>query len=148
MSPVQTIASFWFRTWISRTITPRPGFEVGRLSLTHQRTLSVSPTMTGPRNFQVRPRKASADSVKMAVATMIEEVELNGYQLAWLAPESEASRAQIACDRILWQAGLGASIEELEAPVFIASLREIRDRMKREWNIQLPTFHHRKTGEI
>ena len=91
---------------------------------------------------------AQRNRIRDAVATMIEEVELNGYQLAWLAPESEASRAQIACYRILWEAGLGASIEELEAPVFISSLREIRDRMKRESDNQLPTIHQRKTGEI
>lgn len=77
-----------------------------------------------------------------AVVTMIEKVELNGYQLAWLAPDSNASRAQIECDRTLWQAGLGASTEELEKPVFVASLRGIRSRMKEEWGIELPSFHH------
>ncbi|MBN9459938.1 MAG: diiron oxygenase [Burkholderiales bacterium] len=86
--------------------------------------------------------------VRDAVVTMIEKVELNGYQIAWLAPESEASSAQIESDRILWQAGLGASIEELEKPVFVSSLREIRDRMKREWDIDLPTFYHPRTGKI
>ena len=91
---------------------------------------------------------AQRDRIRDAVVTMIEEVELNGYQLAWLAPDSEASRAQIECDRVLWQAGLGASTEELEKPVFISSLRDIRDRMKREWDIQLPAFHHPKTGTI
>lgn len=83
-----------------------------------------------------------------AVVTMMEKVELKGYQLAWLAPDSEASRAQIESDRILWQGGLGASIEELEKPVFISSVRAIRDRMKREWGIQLPNFYHPKTGTI
>lgn len=91
---------------------------------------------------------AQRNQLRDAVVTMIEKVELNGYQLAWLAPDSEASRAQIESDRILWQAGLGASIEELEKPVFIASLREIRDRMKIEWDIQLPKFHHPRTGTI
>lgn len=91
---------------------------------------------------------AQRSQVRDAVVTMIEKVELNGYQLAWLAPDSDASRAQIECDRILWQAGLGASIEELEKPVLISSLRDIRDRMKREWDIQLPVFFHPKTGEI
>lgn len=86
--------------------------------------------------------------VRDAVVTMIEKVELNGYQLAWLAPESEASRAQIECDRILWKAGLGASTEELEKPILISSLRDIRDRMKREWDIELPVFYHPKTGAI
>ena len=88
------------------------------------------------------------DQVRDAVVTMIEKVELNGYQLAWLAPDSNASRAQIECDRTLWQAGLGASTEELEKPVFVASLRGIRSRMKEEWGIELPSFHHPRTGKI
>jgi len=91
---------------------------------------------------------AQRDRIRDAVVTMIEEVELNGYQLAWLAPESEASRAQVDSDRILWQAGLGASVEELEKPVFISSLRDIRHRMKSEWDILLPAFFHPKTGTI
>ncbi len=91
---------------------------------------------------------AQKSRVRDAVATMIEQVELNGYQLAWLAPESEAARSQIESDRVLWQAGLGASVEELEKPVFIASLRRVRDRMESEWGIRLPKFFHAKTGEI
>ncbi|OGA39857.1 MAG: hypothetical protein A3G26_11915 [Betaproteobacteria bacterium RIFCSPLOWO2_12_FULL_65_110] len=91
---------------------------------------------------------AQRGQVRDAVVTMIEKVELNGYQLAWLAPDSNASRDQIEGDRILWQAGLGASVEELEKPVLISSLRAIRDRMKREWDIHLPVFHHPKTGQI
>ena len=91
---------------------------------------------------------AEKNRVREAVATMIEQVELNGYQLAWLAPDSPASRAQIDSDRILWQGGLGASTEELEKPVFLASLRRIRDRMDSEWGIRLPKFFHPKTGEI
>ncbi|TRZ99946.1 MAG: hypothetical protein D4R84_01175 [Rhodocyclaceae bacterium] len=91
---------------------------------------------------------AEKNRVGEAVATMIEQVELNGYQLAWLAPDSPASRAQIDSDRILWQGGLGASTEELEKPVFLASLRRIRDRMDSEWGILLPKFFHPKTGEI
>lgn len=91
---------------------------------------------------------AQKDRVRDAVVTMVEQVELNGYQLAWLAPESESARTQIESDRILWRAGLGASTEELEKPVFIAALRRIRDRMDNEWGIRLPKFFHAKTGEI
>lgn len=91
---------------------------------------------------------AQKNRVREAVVTMIEQVELNGYQLAWLAPESVSSRAQIEGDRILWRGGLGASTEELEKPVFVASLRRIRDRMDSEWGIRLPKFFHAKTGEI
>ncbi len=91
---------------------------------------------------------AQKNRVRDAVATMIERVELNGYQLAWLAPDSEAARTQIESDRVLWQAGLGASVEELEKPVFIASLRRVRERMAAEWGIRLPKFFHAKTGEI
>jgi len=91
---------------------------------------------------------AQKERVRETVITMIEQVELNGYQLAWLAPESAASRVQLEGDRILWRSGLGASTEELEKPVFIASLRHIRERMGNEWGIRLPKFYHPKTGEI
>ena len=50
---------------------------------------------------------------------MIEKVELNGYHSAWLAPDNPASRAEVEVDRITCEAGLGATIEELEKPVFV-----------------------------
>ncbi len=83
--------------------------------------------------------------VENAVITMIEKVELNGYHSAWLAPENPASRAEVEADRLTWEAGLGATVEEEEKPVFVASIVRIRERMK-AMGITLPTFHHPKIG--
>jgi hypothetical protein len=63
-----------------------------------------------------------------AVTTMIRDVEMNGYHSSWLAPDSEAARGEIEADRLTWEAGLGATVEELEKPVFVASVRNIRER--------------------
>ncbi len=86
--------------------------------------------------------RAQRDAVAQAVITMIEKVELNGYHTAWLAPDSAASRAEIATDRLTWEAGLGATVEELEKPVFIASIGRIRRQMQESWGIELPMFRH------
>ncbi len=83
--------------------------------------------------------------VENAVITMIEKVELNGYHSAWLAPENPASRAEVEADRLTWEAGLGATVEEVEKPVFVASIVRIRERMQ-AMGITLPTFHHDKIG--
>ncbi len=84
------------------------------------------------------------ERVRQAVITMIEKVELNGYHSAWLAPDSPASRAEVECDRLTWQAGLGATIEDLEKPVFVDSVRRIRGQMKEAWNMDIPLFTHPK----
>lgn len=85
--------------------------------------------------------------VEEAVITMIEKVELQGYHSSWLAPDNPASAAEMAADRITWEAGLGATVEEAEKPVFIDSLRRTRERMK-SLGINLPEFHHPKLGTI
>ena len=79
--------------------------------------------------------------------TMIEKVEMNGYHNSWLAPESEASQAEVDADRLTYEAGLGASIEELEKPIFIETIQRLRRRM-RKWGIELPPFSHPKLGTI
>jgi len=83
--------------------------------------------------------------MEAAVITMIEKVELNGYHSAWLAPENPASRAEVDADRITWEAGLGATVEEMEKPVFVESVVRIRERMK-GLGINLPVFEHPKIG--
>jgi hypothetical protein len=87
---------------------------------------------------------AELERVRQAVITMIEKVELNGYHSAWLAPETPASRVEVESDRITWEAGLGATVEELEKPVFIDSIQRIRRQMKESWGIELPLFTHPK----
>lgn len=85
--------------------------------------------------------------VEQAVITMIEKVELNGYHSAWLAPANPASDEEVRIDRETWEAGLGATVEELEKPVFVASVQRIRRQMA-PWGVNLPTFHHPKIGEF
>jgi len=85
---------------------------------------------------------AGRERVRDAVITMIEKVELNGYHSAWLAPDNPASRAEVECDRLTWEAGLGATVEELEKPVFVDSIRRIRRQMEEAWGLRLPEFSH------
>jgi hypothetical protein len=85
--------------------------------------------------------------VRQAVITMIEKVEMNGYHNSWLAPETPASKAEVEADRITYEAGLGSTVEEVEKPVFIATIRRLRRRM-RKWGIELPDFHHPKLGTV
>lgn len=85
--------------------------------------------------------------VRDAVITMVEKVELNGYHSAWLAPENPASLAEMEADRLTYEAGLGATVEEAEKPIFIETLKRVRDRM-RDLGIDLPSFSHPKLGTV
>jgi hypothetical protein len=91
--------------------------------------------------------EAELEVVKRAVEIMIGDVELNGYHSAWLAPDNPASRVEIEADRMTHAAGLGATTEELEKPVFIDSVKRIRRQME-PWGIRIKTFEHPKTGAI
>lgn len=82
--------------------------------------------------------------MRQAVITMIEKVELNGYHSAWLAPVTPSTAIEMAHDRLTWEAGLGAIVEELEKPVFAASIARIRSQMKSAWGIDIPMFRHHK----
>jgi hypothetical protein len=90
---------------------------------------------------------AELEIVKSAVETMIEKVELNGYHAAWLAPDNPASRAEMEADRLTYEAGLGATVEEDEKPIFVASVKRIREQME-PWGIRIKTFTHPKIGEL
>jgi ferritin-like protein len=85
--------------------------------------------------------------IENSVITMMEKVELNGYHSSWLAPENPASRAEVEADRITYDAGLGATVEEVEKPVFVATVQRIREQMK-ALGINLPPFSHPKLGVI
>lgn len=87
---------------------------------------------------------AEKQIMRQAVINMIEKVELNGYHSSWLAPDSPSSRDEMEVDRITNQAGLGATTEELEKPVFIKSIANVRTRMMAEWGIDIPMFTHPK----
>ena len=73
---------------------------------------------------------------------MIEAVELQGYHSSWLAPIPDS--AEVASDRLVYEAGLGATVEEVEKPVMSSSVAAIRERMLTEWGVELPMFSHPK----
>jgi hypothetical protein len=87
------------------------------------------------------------DVVARAMINTIEHVELTGYRVPWLAPDSEAARIEGDSDRICWAAGLGATVEEIEKPVFVATMQRIRSRMG-SMGVHLPMFHHAHIGEL
>lgn len=88
---------------------------------------------------------AELDVVRDKVVWMMEEVELKGYHSSWLAPNPDI--AEIAADRLVYEAGLGATVEEVEKPVLVTSVAGIRERM-RGWGIELPMFEHPRVGRF
>jgi hypothetical protein len=91
--------------------------------------------------------RAEIQRVQEATEFMIEKIYLNGYQEAWLAPDSPAARDEIEADRITYEAGLGATIEPLQKPVFIATVKRVRKLMQ-PWGFTLKPFFHPKLGTI
>ena len=87
------------------------------------------------------------ERVEQAAANATEHVELNGYRVPWLAPDTPAARAEMDADRICWEAGLGASVEEIEKPVFVASVARVRERLG-ALGFRLPMFHHPRIGQV
>ena len=85
--------------------------------------------------------------IENSVVAMVEKVELNGYHSSWLAPDSPASRTEVEADRVTYEAGLGSTIEEVEKPIFISTVKRIREQM-RPLGINLPLFTHPKLGTI
>jgi len=80
---------------------------------------------------------------RQKVVWIMEEVELKGYHSSWLsdAPDLE----EIAADRLVYEAGLGATVEEIERPVLIDSVAAIRERLARS-GIRIPMFEHPKVA--
>ena len=50
---------------------------------------------------------------------------------------------EVEADRLTWEAGLGATVEELEKPVFVQSVKSIRERLA-PFGIAIPMFEHPK----
>ena len=85
--------------------------------------------------------------VQEATEIMIEKVYLNGYQEPWLAPDTPASREEVEADRITYEAGLGATVETLQKPVFIGTVKRVRKLMQ-PWGFTLKPFYHPRLGTI
>lgn len=83
------------------------------------------------------------DMIRDAVVNMMEKVELNGYHSVWLAPDNPATQHEIQTDVVTHDAGLGATIEEKEKPIFIESVARIRKQMG-DLGITIPQFTHPK----
>jgi hypothetical protein len=72
-------------------------------------------------------------------------VELTGYRVPWLAADSPVTEEENRIDRLTRAAGLGASVEAEEKPVFVACVGRVRKRFA-ELGIDVPMFTHPKLG--
>ena len=85
------------------------------------------------------------ERVRQAAIPSTEQVELTGYRVPWMAADSEATRIENEIDRLTWEGGLGATVEEAEKPVFINCVQRVR-RQFAGLGIDLPMFQHPKLG--
>ncbi|MBP6018689.1 MAG: ferritin-like domain-containing protein [Burkholderiaceae bacterium] len=128
-------------------ITPDP---VAKQICTHIMRDEVRHCAFGWRYLDYRIPQMSKQEIQQvedAVISMMEKVELNGYHSPWLAPSNPASQAEMDVDRITWEAGLGATVEELEKPIFVSTVQRIRRQME-PWGVNLPIFSHPKIGKF
>lgn len=88
---------------------------------------------------------AEVEDCRQAMISMIRDVELAGYRSAWLAVDPTPE--EVAVDELVFDAGLGGTRADWEAPIVVASIRAIRERAGLI-GIELPVFHHHALGEI
>jgi len=90
----------------------------------------------------------SADEVARMRRAFIDttvDVELTGYRVPWLAADSPTTREENRIDALTRAAGLGASTEEEEKPVFVACVERVRRRFA-ALGVEIPPFTHPKLG--
>lgn len=90
----------------------------------------------------------SADEVARMRRAFIDttvDVELTGYRVPWLAADSPTTREENRIDALTRAAGLGASTEEEEKPVFVACVDRVRRRFA-ALGVEIPPFTHPKLG--
>ncbi len=98
--------------------------------------------------IESRLRHMSAEEIERMRQAFIDttiNVELAGYRVPWLAPESAMTVEEARIDRLTCEAGLGAQFEEDEKPVFTACVKRVRERF-RGLGIEMPMFTHPKLG--
>ena len=88
---------------------------------------------------------AEIERMRQAFIDTTINVELAGYRVPWLAPDSPITAEENRIDRLTCAAGLGAQLEEDEKPVFTATMRRVRERFK-GLGIDVPMFTHPKLG--
>jgi len=82
---------------------------------------------------------ATKAAVRDVMVSMIENVEFQGYRVPWLS--DTPNEAQVASERLVFEAGLGGTTPEFEWPVLSQSIGYIRDRIA-PLGIELPVFRH------
>ncbi|MGB8434960.1 MAG: ferritin-like domain-containing protein [Burkholderiales bacterium] len=90
---------------------------------------------------------AEIERMRQAFIDTTVNVELTGYRVPWLAADSPITEEENRIDALTHAAGLGASIEEEEKPVFIACVQRVRRRFA-ELGIAIPLFTHAKLGSF
>lgn len=98
--------------------------------------------------IEARLPHMTADEIERMRRAFIDttvNVELAGYRVPWLAPDSPMTREENRIDALTHAAGLGASIEAEEKPVFVACVDRVRRRFA-GLGIEVPPFTHPKLG--
>ncbi len=88
---------------------------------------------------------AELDDCKGAMISMITNVELAGYRSAWLS--ENPARSEVWVDEVVFDARLGGTRAEWEAPIVTSSIANIRRRVA-ALGIDLPIFQHHLLGEV
>jgi hypothetical protein len=133
----------WFRLMIETTTDP-----VAKRVLQLIYRDEVRHCAFGWHFLEARLPQMSADEVEVvrrAVIDTTRDVELTGYRVPWLAAPSAHTDEENRIDRLTREAGLGASVEEEEKPVFVASVQRVRARFA-ALGIALPPFEHARIG--
>jgi hypothetical protein len=135
----------WFRLMIETTTHPTPN-KVLRLIMRDE----VRHCAFGWHYLEHRLPQMTASEIERMRQTFInvtEKVELTGYRVPWLAEDSPTTDEENRIDRLTRAAGLGASIEAEERPVFVACVQRVRARFA-EMGIPIPMFRHARIGEF
>ena len=88
---------------------------------------------------------AELDNCRTAMISMITDVELAGYRSAWLSENPVESEVWV--DEVVFDACLGGTRAEWEAPLVTSSIANIRRRAA-ALGIDLPVFQHHLLGEV
>ena len=133
----------WFKLMVQTTTHPTPN-KVLRLIMRNE----VRHCAFGWHYLEHRLPQLSGDEIermRQAFIDITEKVELTGYRVPWLAADSPMTAEENRIDRLTREAGLGASIEAEEKPVFVACVQRVRTRFA-DIGIAIPSFKHPRIG--
>jgi len=135
----------WFRLMIDKATNPVANRAL-RLILRDE----VRHCAFGWHFIESRLPHMSAEEIERMRQAFIDttiNVELGGYRVPWLAPDSPITEEENRIDRLTCEAGLGAQFEEDEKPIFIATMKRVRERFA-GLGIAIPAFTHPKLGSF